>query len=140
MTEFRSDHSLREATAQEIQLELLRRTRHNALDGEQIVESLLKHRDLWLAVLLDRLYVWTRTDYDLPLGNFMKLRDLPYNDWNANTLYILTDEREKAIRLAQIAEEEDWAGEVRVFDDPEQVARSVGSGRDEHFLVRIWWD
>jgi hypothetical protein len=45
---------LREATVQEIQLELLRRTCFNALDGERVRASLLKHRDLWLAALLDR--------------------------------------------------------------------------------------
>jgi hypothetical protein len=45
--------SLRDASVQDIQLELLRRTRFNALDGEQVVASLLKHRDLWLAALLD---------------------------------------------------------------------------------------
>ena len=37
---------LRHATVQDIQLELLRRTKFNALDGERIVASLLKHRDL----------------------------------------------------------------------------------------------
>src|SRR5436305_1571424 len=45
---------LRDATVQEIQLELIRRTRFNAFDGERVLASLLEHRDLWLAVLLDR--------------------------------------------------------------------------------------
>jgi len=46
--------SLRDASVQEIQLELLRRSCWNALDGERVHASLMKHRDLWLAVLLDR--------------------------------------------------------------------------------------
>jgi hypothetical protein len=40
--------SLRDATVQEIQLELLRRSSFNALNGERVVDSLLRHRDLWL--------------------------------------------------------------------------------------------
>jgi hypothetical protein len=46
--------SVREVTVQEIQLERIRRTRFNAMDGQQVYDSLLKHPSLWLAVLLDR--------------------------------------------------------------------------------------
>ena len=46
--------SLRDATVQDIQLELLRRTQFDAIDGERVFASLLRHRDLWLAVLLDQ--------------------------------------------------------------------------------------
>ena len=57
---------LRDATVQEIQLELLRRTQFNALDGERVVDSLLRHRDLWLSFLLDRPGVGTgRDEYGL---------------------------------------------------------------------------
>ena len=45
---------LRDASVQDIQLELLRRTSFNALDGERVCASLLKHRALWTAALLDR--------------------------------------------------------------------------------------
>jgi hypothetical protein len=45
---------LREATVQEIQLELIRRTKFNAFDGERIHAGLMKHRAYWQAVLLDR--------------------------------------------------------------------------------------
>jgi hypothetical protein len=72
--------SLREASVQDIQLELLRRARFNALDGERVHASLLKHRDLWLAVLLDRTGVPDYTEPDLLLtSGLIKLRDLPRN-------------------------------------------------------------
>jgi hypothetical protein len=45
--------SLIDATVQEIQLELIRRTKFNAFDGERVMASLLRHRELWMAVLLD---------------------------------------------------------------------------------------
>jgi hypothetical protein len=46
---------LREATVQEIQLELIRRTRFNAFDGERIYASLRKHRAHWQAAQLARI-------------------------------------------------------------------------------------
>lgn len=80
-------NSLRDATAQEIQLELLRRTKFNDLDGERVLASLLKHRDLWLAALLDRPGL---ADYAEPclllISGLIKLRDLPGNIWNVDTL------------------------------------------------------
>src|SRR5438105_6982113 len=83
--------SLRGATVQEIQLELLRRTSFNALDGERVYASLLKHRDLWLAVLLDRPGVPNYAEPgSLLMSGLIKLRDLPENFWNGDTLFILT--------------------------------------------------
>jgi hypothetical protein len=133
--------SLREASAQDIQLELLRRTRFNALDGERVHASLLKHRHLWLAVLLDRPGV---PDYAEPgpllLSGLIKLRDLPHNIWNADTLFILTRTHALARELARVAEEEDWAGEVRVYEDQREIDRALGTGRQEYGLVSVWWD
>ena len=133
--------SLRDASVQDIQLELLRRTRFNALDGERIVASLLKHRDLWLAALLDRPGV---ADYTQPgrllLAGLIKLRDLPDNFWNADTLFLLTPTHREADELARIAEEEDWGGEVRVYRDQAEIDRAVGAGRLGYGLVSVWWD
>jgi hypothetical protein len=132
---------LRDASAQEIQLELLRRTRFNAPDGERVCASLLKHRRLWLAALLDRPGV---PDYTQPgrllLAGLIKLRDLPENLWNADTLYLLTPTHREAEELAQIAEDEDWGGEVRVYRDQAEIDRAVGSGRLGYGLVSVWWD
>ncbi len=133
--------SLREASVQDIQLELLRRTRFNALDGERVHASLLKHRALWLAVLLDRPGVPDYTEPDLLLtSGLIKLRDLADNIWNADTLFVLTRTRALARELARIAEEEDWAGEVRVYEDQKEIDRALGTGRREHGLLSVWWD
>ncbi len=133
--------SLRDATVQEIQLELLRRTRFNALDGDRIVASLLRRRDLWLAALLDRPGVpdYSRPRLLLTLG-LVKLRDLPENIWNADILFLLTRTHQQARELARVAEEEDWGGEVRVVEDQEEIDRALGSGRQEYGLLSIWWD
>jgi hypothetical protein len=132
---------LREASVQEIQLELLRRTRFNALEGEKVCASLLRHRDLWRAALLDRPGVPNYAEPSILLmGGLIKLRDLGDNFWNADTLYILTPTRREAERLARIAEEEDWGGEVRVYADQAQTDRALGLGRQEYGLLSVWWD
>ena len=133
--------SLREASVQDIQLELLRRTRFNALDGARVQASLLQHRHLWLAVLLDRPGV---PDYAQPrsllLSGLIKLRDLPDNLWNADTLFILTRTRQAARERARLAEDEDWAGEVCVYEDQQEIDRALGTGRQEYGLLSVWWD
>ena len=132
---------LREASVQDIQLELLRRTSFNALDGERVCASLLKHRQLWSAALLDRPGVANYAEPSLLLmGGLIKLRDLPDNIWNADTLFILTPTRREAEQLAQIAQDEDWGGEVQVFKELAETYRALGTGRQEYGLLSIWWD
>jgi hypothetical protein len=132
---------LRQASVQDIQLELLRRTTFNALDGEQVCASLLKHRGLWRAALLDRPGVANYAEPSLLLmGGLIKLRDLSTNIWNADTLFVLTPTRHEAERLAQISEEEDWGGEVHVFTDQSETDRALGTGRQEYGLMSVWWD
>lgn len=133
--------SLRDASVQDIQLELIRRTSFNSMNGERIVASLLRHRDLWLAVLLDRPGL---PNYDEPIriltAGLIKLRDLPQNLWNADKLFILTRTREQARSLARIAEEEDWIGdEVHVYDNQKEIGQALGTGR-QYGLVSVWWD
>ena len=130
--------SLTEATVQEIQLELLRRTQHNALDGSRVVASLLAHRDFWEAVLLDR-YCFSNPG-KLPLSGLIKLRDLPDNFWNVDTLYLLTPSAESARRLARLIEEEDWGGMVSVHADRDDVNSALGGSRPGQAVVMVWWD
>ena len=134
--------SLRDASVQDIQLELIRRTAFNAMEGERVVASLLRHRSLWLAVLLDRPGL---PNYDEPCrlltSGLIKLRDLPDNLWNADKLLILTRTHEEARRLARIIEEEDWGGdEVHVYDDQQEIDQALGTGRQGYGLVSVWWD
>ena len=131
--------SLRDASAQELQLELLRRSDIEGLKGEKIVESLFQHRDLWLGVILDRLYVWERTPRHLPLMMMIKLRDLEDGFWNADTLYVLCRGPENLEELQRIAKKE-WGGEVRIHDDSEELSRSLGISEEDYFILSVWWD
>jgi hypothetical protein len=133
---------LRKATVQEIQLELIRRTKFNAFDGEKIYASLMKHRALWRAVLLDRPGL---ANYHKPrhllMSGLIKLRDLDDNLWNADKLFILTAKRAHVVELARIIEEEDWGGEKPiVYKDQEEMDYALGTGREEFGLLSIWWD
>jgi hypothetical protein len=133
--------SLHDASVQEIQLELLRRTGFNALDGERVYASLLQHRDLWLAALLDRPGVPNYAEPGrLLTSSLIKLRDLTDNFWNADMLFILTPTRQAAERLAAIAEEEEWGGEVQVYKEQAEIDRALGIGRQELGLLSVWWD
>src|SRR5437879_13585540 len=108
---------LRDATVQEIQLELIRRTKFNAFDGERIYASLIKHRAYWQAVLLDRpgLANYERPRHLLMMG-LIKLRDLDDNIWNADQLFILNAKREQAVQLARTIEEEARGSEQPKLD------------------------
>ena len=91
---------LAEATAQDIQLELIRRHQYNAFDGEKVAAKLWEHRDLWDAVMMDRLAI--SSPGRLPSMGLIKLRDLPDNLWNVDTLYSLAASKGAGERLAEI--------------------------------------
>jgi len=76
----------------------------------------------------------------LLMAGLIKLRDLPDNFWNADTLFILTETHDHARRLARIIEEEDWGGEVRVVEDQQEIDNALGTGRDEYGILSVWWD
>lgn len=134
--------ALRDASVQDIQLELLRRTIFNDMNSEKVVASLLKHRDLWTAALLDRPGVANYAEPSLLLtAGLIKLRDLPDNIWNADTLFILTPTRDKARQLARVIEGEDWGGGmVHVDEDRKETDSALGMGRLEYGLLSVWWD
>ena len=124
---------------QEIQFELLRRSSFNAFDGPRVAESLHRHREHWRAVIFDRIGFCGKNH--LPTSSLIKLRDLPRNLWNADTLYILTRSTAAARRLADIIREEDWAAEVFVHQDAKEIADLLGSDfREDIGLIRLWWD
>jgi hypothetical protein len=61
--------------------------------------------------------------------------------WNTDrTPFLLTRSRQPAQQLAQIAEEEDWGGEIQVHDDQREIDRALGTGRQEYGLLSVWWD
>jgi hypothetical protein len=133
---------LRDATVQEIQVELIRRTNFNQLDGDKIYTGLMAHRDLWHAVLVDRVGLPNKQDLRLLFTfGLIKLRDLPVDFWNADSLFILTETHDQARQWNRIAEEEGWqANDVHVYEDQQEIDRALGISTQNNGLVEIWWD
>jgi hypothetical protein len=129
---------LDEASVQEIQLELIRRRRFHAFDGQRVAAKLLECRDLWDAVMMDRIAI--SNPGKLPSLSMVKLRDLPDDEWNVDTLYILSRDKPAAQQLAQLFDMETWGGMVSVHDDQDDVDSALGGCRDEKAVVAIWWD
>lgn len=100
--------------------------------------SLLAHHDLWEAVMIDR-FCFSNPG-KLPTMGLIKLRDLPQNFYNADTLYILTPDAASARQLAEIIEDEDWGGMVQVHDGQDDVERALGGWGRDGAVVSIWWD
>jgi hypothetical protein len=122
------------ATVQDIHLELIRRSEHNAFQGESILADLLAHRQDWQAVLFDAYGL--ATDRGLP-ARLIKLRDMASNDYNADTLYILAVSEAAAHRLATLADA--WGAEPHLYGQ-EETERALGTSGAPGCLVQMWWD
>jgi len=129
---------LHAASVQDIQLELIRRRAFHAFDGELVAELLLQHRNLWESVMMERVAV--SNPGRLPTLGLIKLRDLSRNDWNVDTLYVLTPNREAAHDLADIVRARRWGCLVDIRDDPDEVDSALGGGEPGQAVVSIWWD
>jgi hypothetical protein len=129
---------LGEADMQEIQLELIRRRQFNAFDGQRVVDCLMRHREFWDAVMMDRVAI--SHPGTLPTLGLMKLRDLPREVWNVDTLYILTPSKEAAERLAEVFNLRQWGGMVDVHTHWEEVDSALGGAKPGQAIVSIWWD
>jgi hypothetical protein len=130
---------LTEASCQEIELELMRRRCFNQFDGPKIVASLRRHRSLWLAALKDR--PGLASDGETLGGlELIKLRDLPANYWNVDTLFISTPDVMSGQKLLKIAEAERWDADVaRLHENEEERSRALGTS-DPPYVVSFWWD
>ena len=126
--------SLATATVQDLHLELIRRSEHNAFHGEQVLADLLAHRHDWLAVVFDTYGL--AADRGLP-ARLLKLRDLADNVYNADTLYLLAVDEKAAHRLAALAES--WGSEPHVYSQ-EDTERALGPSDANERLVQMWWD
>ena len=122
------------ATVQDIHLELIRRSEHNAFHGARVLVDLLAHRQDWQAVLFDTYGL--ATDHGLPT-RLIKLRDMASNDYNADTLYILAVNEAAAHRLTALAEA--WGAEPRIYSQ-EETERALGTSCADECLVQMWWD
>jgi hypothetical protein len=120
---------LNNATVQDIQLELIRRSKWNSFNGQRIFDDLQNHRDLWEAVMLD-----TREQLKL-----LKLRDLNTNRWHTDTLYILAGDEESARKLVDLCWQ--WNADEAQYHNAKITSDRLHRGLlKNHCLVEAWWD
>ena len=134
--------NLQQYTVQQLQLELIRRC-----GGERsaaIIDFLLAHHDLWLAVLADEIEYVNDPDSiysELPL--LTKLADVKRNQWHAKTLWVLTVDEPSARRLFQLGKEQSiWSkmwDDMFLFDAA-TTQRMIGSSRDDRHIMAIHLD
>lgn len=75
---------LRDASVQDIQLELIRRRSFHSFNGSMIFASLQRHRDLWLAAWMTRLGFMAGEEGLSPMS-LIPLRDLASDRWTFPT-------------------------------------------------------
>lgn len=129
-----------EKTIQDIQFELMERASFNGFDGEKVVRSLKKHKDLWEGVVMDRAsYCFHMSDDDHAKIDLIKLRDISSDEWNVDTLFILPQEgkEEELIKVARRwgADEVDFLGESESGR-----LLGIGGAYGKKTILRVWWD
>jgi hypothetical protein len=74
--------------------------------------------------------------------DLIKLRDLPRNQWNVDTLYVLAPDAASGRQLEKLAEEDRWScDELVVHDDPEFISRALGEyPAPAGAILEFWWD
>ena len=111
---------------QAIQFDLMRRSSFNAFNGFRVARDLLQHRRLWCGAIIDRLGDW-------PL---IKLRDIGANEWNVDTLYVLSSGANDR-SLSSLTHH--WhADEVRWITG--KAASDLLGTSEPLRILRVWWD
>jgi hypothetical protein len=111
---------------QAIQFDLMRRSSFNSFDGRRVARDLLSHRQLWCAVILDR----------LDDSALIKLRDIDENVWNADTVYVLSSGAND-VQLSQLAHR--WRADSVYWVSGRAASHLLGTS--ERFrILEVWWD
>ena len=125
---------------QALQLEVIKRSSFNNLDGEQVVKDLLTFRSLWKGVIIDRMGGVTLKELP-PAGwvsiiDLIKLRDISNDSWNVDTLFIESSGEDNS-KLELLAYKM-GADDITWISD-EKAAKFCGvSGKRR--VLKVWWD
>ena len=114
---------------QRLHLELLKLTRFNDMDGEQVAADLEAYPRLWRAAMLGNFGHG---------GELLALRDMERGFYNADTLMILTD-KEHAPFMEKLAWR--WSAKEVGWLRDEEAAEALGlSPVGKLKILRCWWD
>jgi hypothetical protein len=140
-------HTLKYTTTQDLLLELIRRTEHNAgaFPGQQIHNDLNRNRDLWQSCSV---WMGLFRSMDPAFASLIPLRDLDQasHELHADELFILATgkDNDKLLAIAQ-----SWTPDECFYLDPTPSAMMLGGGwfTKNHTtgeitsnLLRVWFD
>jgi|SRR5450759_1859077 len=108
---------------QELQFELMKKASFNNFHAEQVIRDLKANTHLWDAALMDQ-------------PNLIKLRDLPEDIWNVNTLYILTGI--KSDQLSELARL--WNPSSLRWIEGDEASIRLGAYVSGDYILCIWWN
>lgn len=117
--------TLKKASEEEIQLELIRRQNWNEFYGQAIYDDLVWNHDLWNGILMVS---------SIPLTT---LRDMPDNYWNVDTLYIWAKDEASVEDIMELGWQ--WKADARYLLTAEEASELMGSS-EKYFVIRMWWD
>lgn len=138
---------------QRLNLRLMELASFNEFDGPKVVKSLLDHKDLWQACLMDREAMCTGAVEHaiIPVTiSLIKLRDMGHAQkkrlgtitWNVDTLFILPRSKKKTQeKLFKLAKE--WKpDEIGWILNPRagQLLGGARIGIGPTKILRVWWD
>jgi len=113
--------------AQQIQLDIITKTKFNFFDGKKIAAWLKENHKMWRAVLL-------------PL-DFISLRDMDDGHWHADTLYIYPEDGWQ-FELEEMMKEQFGADETRWIGG-ETAGDMLGTSEVDdksYVILEAWWD
>ena len=120
---------------QELNLELIEKASFNNFDGKLVVSELRKNRSLWTAVVMDREYYESAAKDG---GcNLIKLRDLPDDMWNVDTVFILSSGKDDKLLMAVA---KGWSADEISWIEGEKAGKLLGSFPAKQKILRAWWD
>lgn len=105
-----TEKRLSDATVQELQLELFRRSKASDYNIEQFISILLANRGLWRGAVIDCLGI-NKAGHQLEPFSMIKLRDIDQNYWNADTLFLLCPSRSAADELIALLPMDEFSRE-----------------------------
>ncbi len=113
----------------------------NAFDPYRVVEDLLRHRDLWDGVVMERGFPFCTGADPLQLqfhGDLIALRDLGRGHWNVDTVYVLTTEDKEAAWQPLV---QNWQADEIGFERGDKAGKLLGClGSGQVSILRVWWD
>lgn len=136
---------LAQFTVQEIQFELMRRTKNDAYRAyaNELVALMLQHADLWEAIIQTGQFYFFNHDA-LPSLRYPLMPQLRFvldNDWPADMIYVLTETEERRDALLKLWEGKVWPDSIMHNYDAEECKKMLEScGLPDTYRISYYWE